>query len=135
MTTASHSTDDINEIFENLLLAEEIAEQSGYEEGYSTGKSQSLKGYHLGYHRGSELAARLGYYSGIAEHCLNSGTYSQKITVYAKKLIEAIQEFPKTNDETVDIIKISEDIKFKFIRLCSLAKIDSAYPEADKLEF
>ncbi|XP_063992520.1 protein LTO1 homolog [Diachasmimorpha longicaudata] len=135
MTTVIQTSHDINEIFDNLLLAEEIAEQSGYEEGYSAGKKQSLKGYHLGYHRGSELAAKLGYYSGIAEHCLNSSIHPAKVTEQAKKLLEAIEQFPITNDETVDIIKNSEDIKFKFIKLCSLAKIDSTYPEADKLEF
>ncbi|XP_015108395.1 protein LTO1 homolog [Diachasma alloeum] len=135
MTTVIRTTYDINEIFENLLLAEEIAEQSGYEEGYNAGKNQSLKGYHLGYHRGSELAAKLGYYSGIAEHCLKSSIHLPKVIEQAKKLLEAIQQFPTSNDETVDIIKNSEEIKFKFIKLCSLAKIDSTYSEADKLDF
>ncbi|XP_011313341.1 protein ORAOV1 homolog [Fopius arisanus] len=135
MTTAISTGHDINEIFENLLLSEEIAEQSGFQEGYNDGKNQSLKGYHLGYHRGSELAAKLGYYSGIAQHCLNSSIYLPKVTEHAKKLLEAIELFPLTNDETVDIINKSEEIKFKFIKLCSLAKIDSTYPEADKLDF
>ncbi|XP_057322278.1 uncharacterized protein LOC130665747 [Microplitis mediator] len=126
---------DVNEVFENLLLAEDIAEKTGFEKGVEAGKSQLLKGYHLGYHRASVLAAQLGYYSGIVEYCLNEKSLSSKAIEQAKKLKDEIKQFPKTNDETFDIIKHSEDIKFKFTKLCSLAKINAAYPEAEKLDF
>ncbi|XP_074093585.1 uncharacterized protein LOC141523912 [Cotesia typhae] len=126
---------DVNEVFENLLLAEDIAEKSGFYEGVEAGKNQLLKGYHLGYHRASVLAAQLGYYSGVIEYCLHEKNFSAKVLGQAKKLKDEIRKFPKDNDETFDIEQGLENIKVKFTKLCSLAKINSAYPEAEKLDF
>ncbi|XP_033343660.1 uncharacterized protein LOC117230388 isoform X2 [Bombus vosnesenskii] len=46
-----------------------------------------------------------------------------------------IYNFPKFNDETVDILKIVDNIKFKYAKFCALTKISSSYPEVDKLDF
>ncbi|CAG5088266.1 Protein of unknown function [Cotesia congregata] len=118
-----------------LLLTEDIAEKSGFDEGVEAGKNQLLKGYHLGYHRASVLAAQLGYYSGVIEYCLHEKNFSPKVLEQAKKLKDEIRKFPKDNDETFDIVQGLENIKSKFTKLCSLAKINSAYPEAEKLDF
>ncbi|KAH0560598.1 uncharacterized protein LOC123264867 isoform X1 [Cotesia glomerata] len=126
---------DVNEVFENLLLAEDIAEKSGFDEGVEAGKNQLLKGYHLGYHRASVLAAQLGYYSGVIEFCLHEKNFSPKVLEQAKKLKDEIRKFPKDNDETFDMEQGLKNIKVKFTKLCSLAKINSAYPEAEKLDF
>lgn len=126
---------EINEVFDDILFGEELAEKSGFNEGFNAGKCQSIKGYHLGYHRASELSAKLGFYTIIIQHCLDKNIYSSKINQQAIKLNNEINNFPQHNDESIDIIQLSENIKFKFIRLCSLAKIDSSYPESDKLNF
>ncbi|KAK0168239.1 hypothetical protein PV327_002063 [Microctonus hyperodae] len=127
---------DINTAFENLLFAEEKALKSGFEEGYSVGENQSLKGYHLGYHRAGILAAQLGCYSGVIDYCLNNkNDFSSKIVEQAKKLQCLIENYPKINDETVDILHLFDDIKLKFTKLCSIAKINSPYPETKKLDF
>ncbi|XP_012283220.1 uncharacterized protein LOC105701229 [Orussus abietinus] len=126
---------DINEAFDNLLFAEDIAERSGYEEGYKVGRVRIIDGYHLGYHRGSTLAAQLGYYSGIIELCLLTKHLPDKVTCLAKKLLEEINNFPKFNSDTLDILNIFENIKFQYIKFCSLAKINATYPDTDKLDF
>lgn len=128
---------DINKAFEDLLFVEEIAQKSSYEEGYSKGREQLLKGYHLGYHRASVVAAQLGYYSGVLEQYLqNDDTKCEKAVAIAKKLLEDIHNtFPNNQDNNLDILKAVEDIKFKYAKFCSLAKINPLYPEADKLEF
>ncbi|XP_043277444.1 protein LTO1 homolog isoform X2 [Venturia canescens] len=126
---------DINEAFERLLLAEEIAEEVGYNEGYEAGTKQIIKGYHLGYHRSSLLAARLGYYYGILQYCLNNNELSQKVKRQATNLQKDLENFPCDNDDSIDILTKVEDIKFKYKQLCSLAKIDSTYPEDDKLDY
>lgn len=127
---------DINKAFEDLLFAEEIAQKSSYEKGYKSGKEQLLKGYHLGYHRVGVIAAQLGYYSGVLEHYLqNNETDCEKTIIIAKKLLKDIHTFPDHQDDKLDILKAVEDIKCKYAKFCSLAKINSLYPEADKLEF
>lgn len=128
---------DINKAFEDLLFAEEIAQKSAYKEGYESGKKELLKGYHLGYHRASIIAAQLGYYSGVLEQYLqnNDNTCKKAVTI-AKTLLEDIcNTFPGHQDDNLDILKAVEDIKFKYAKFCSLAKINPLYPEADKLEF
>ncbi|KYN40854.1 hypothetical protein ALC56_04745 [Trachymyrmex septentrionalis] len=129
---------DVNEVFEDLLFAEEIAQKSGYEKGYESGREQLLKGYHLGYHRASIIAARLGYYSGVLEHYLQNNDIAkcEKAMTIAKKLLEDIRStLPNHQDDNLNILQAVEDIKFKYAKFCSLAKISSLYPETDRLEF
>ncbi|XP_011871220.1 PREDICTED: uncharacterized protein LOC105563872 [Vollenhovia emeryi] len=128
---------DVNKAFEDLLFAEEIAQKSAYEEGYKSGKEQLLKGYHLGYHRASTIAAQLGYYSGVLEHYLQSDDAKcEKALAIAWKLLQDIRgTLPEHQDDSLDILKAVEDIKFKYAKFCSLAKISPLYPETDKLEF
>lgn len=126
---------DINEAFERLLFAEELAEEVGFKEGYQAGTKQIIKGYHLGYHRASLFAARLGYYYGILQYCLNNNEFSEKAKRQVTKLQKDLENFPHGNDDSIDILSKVEDIKFKYKQLCSLAKIDSTYPEDDKLDY
>jgi len=128
---------DVNKAFENLLFTEEIAQKSSYEKGYENGKQQLLKGYHIGYHRASIIAAQLGYYSGVLEHYLqNNNVKCEKAIAIAKKLLENIRStLPDHQDENLDILQAVEDIKFKYAKFCSLAKISPLYPETDRLEF
>ncbi|XP_076651031.1 uncharacterized protein LOC143358060 [Halictus rubicundus] len=127
---------DINKEFENLLFAEENAQNVGYEEGYETGKQQLIKGFHLGYHRASLIGAQLGYYCGVLEQYLNTDNpKSQKATFIAKQLLQDISDFPRFNSETVDFFERVDNIKFKYAKFCALAKTSSSYPETDKLEF
>ncbi|KOC59175.1 hypothetical protein WH47_11251 [Habropoda laboriosa] len=130
---------DINKKFEDLLFVEESAKHVGYEEGYEEGiiaKQQWVDGFHLGHHRASLLAAQLGYYCGILEQYLSTNKCnSEKGVCIAKELIEQLNNFPRYNDTTIDILKTVDDIKFKYAKFCSLTKICSSYPEMDKLDF
>jgi hypothetical protein len=125
---------DVNEAFENLLLAEDLAGQESYEEGFTSGKNQMVEGYHLGYHRASALAAQLGYYYGVLIH-IQQTFDTHKVADQLETLIENIQKFPVDNDDAVDIFDKFESIKFNFKKICSLVKIDFTYPESNKLEF
>ena len=125
---------DVNTAFDNLLLAEDIAEKTGFEEGYKVGKNKLLEGYHLGYHRASVIAAQLGYYSGILGKS-QSQNFSQKIALQKEKLVEDISNFPTSNDSSVEILKCFDDIKLNFHKFCSMTKMNFMYSEADKLDF
>lgn len=124
---------DVNDVFENLFLAEEVAEQKGYKEGFETGKNRLFEGYHLGYHRASSIGAQLGYYSGTL--LLYQNHPREKVSTSANNLLQEINQFPKTNDDKTDINGLFQKIKFKFNKFCTLVKVSSSYPEADKLEF
>ncbi|XP_066595593.1 uncharacterized protein [Prorops nasuta] len=134
-TEQSENT-DINKAFENLLFTEELAESAGYKEGYSAGKTQFLNGYHLGYHQASLLAAQLGYYHGILEQYLQTNRNdSEKITSLAENLLQDIKKFPRHNDDKVDTLNAMQDIKLKYAKFCSLAKINLLYSETKSLDF
>lgn len=127
---------DVNNVFESLLFAEEQAQKSGYVDGYENGRNRLLRGYHLGYHRASLIAAQLGYYYGVLEQYLHSNkASSEKVTSLAKEILDSIHNFPRHNDNNIDILKTLEDIKFKYIKFCSLAKLNPTYPEASKFDF
>ncbi|KAF7378919.1 hypothetical protein HZH66_015153 [Vespula vulgaris] len=116
---------DVNQVFENLLFAEEQAQKSGYTDGYESGQNKLLKGYHLGYHRASLVAAQLGYYCGVIEQYLHSNkSANEKVISLANEILENIHHFPKHNDNTTDILKTLENIKFKYVKFCSLAKLN-----------
>lgn len=126
---------DINELFDDILLTEEIQEEEGYSEGYLDGqKSGNTEGYHLGYHRGAELGAELGYYLAVATTHIEK-TKSDKILKNLTNLKDLINSFPKTNDPEVDIIQSAENIRALFKKVCALLKIDGKFPGADKLTF
>ncbi|XP_058799406.1 uncharacterized protein LOC131668929 [Phymastichus coffea] len=125
---------DINEAFENLLLAENLSEQAAYEEGFQTGKNQLVDGYHLGYHRASSLAALLGYYFGVLI-CIQHFCKVPKILEKSRALMQKIQIFPLDNNNTVDIFDDFDNIKLNFKKICSLAKIEISSPESNKLDF
>lgn len=126
---------DINEAFDDILFGEEIAEKTGFEEGYNVGKNFLLEPYHLGYHRGSQLASELGFYNGVLEYNLKANLFNGKVVELVEKLLTDIRNFPKKNSDSIDIIKLFEDIKLRYKRICSLAKISSVYPEMEKLDF
>lgn len=125
---------DFNEVIDNILLAENVAEEEAYKEGYAAGKNELVEGFHYGYHRASSLAAQLGYYFGVLMYIQKSFDIP-KILDLSNKLMKEIQEFPVDNDSLVDIFEKFEKIKLNFKKICSLAKIDAAYPEANKLDF
>ncbi|XP_031842777.1 uncharacterized protein LOC116431458 [Nomia melanderi] len=127
---------DVNKEFENLLFAEENAQNEGYEEGYETGRQQLIKGFHLGYHRASVIGALLGYYCGVLEQYLSTDkSDSKKAVSVAKELLQSIYNFPRFNDETTDISNTVDNIKFKYAKFCSLTGTCALYPETDKLDF
>ncbi|XP_043524437.1 uncharacterized protein LOC122536271 [Frieseomelitta varia] len=127
---------DINKKFEDLLLAEENAQDIGYKEGFEFGKKHFVTAFHYGHHKGSSLGAQLGYYSGILEQYLSTNECNtEKSVSIARKLLQDIYNVPKFNDETVDMLKTIDNIKSQYAKFCALAKICSSYPETDKLNF
>lgn len=126
---------DINDVFDDILLTEETLTKQSYGDGFREGAAAgNPEGYHLGYHRGAEIGAEFGYYFGIAKVFAKTET-SDKITKALALLLQQIESFPKTNDETIDIFAVADQIRAQFKKVCALLKINGKYPEADLLNF
>lgn len=131
---------EINDVFEDILFAEEKIISESYEEGFSIGAAQgNTEAYHLGYHRGAEVGAKLGFYIAVLESCVKhvqsqSKDYIEKVKPLVD-LIEVIQDFPKRNVEDLDILELMNNISAKFKKICVLFKINIKYPHTDKLSF
>ncbi|CAF4857423.1 unnamed protein product [Pieris macdunnoughi] len=125
---------DFNDILDDIVLSEDAQEKESYKEGYQQGvETGNADGFHLGYHRGFQLGRELGYYMRIVRHHLELNDtldpkYSDKILKQLQKIKELIDEFPRTNSEEHDILKMAETIRAQFRKACSLLKISSNMP-------
>ncbi|XP_073995945.1 uncharacterized protein [Rhodnius prolixus] len=129
--------EDINEIFYSIACSEEDVNRRGYDEGYKIGKEVGWKeGHHLGYHKGAESGCLIGYYAGFVDQLmkvekhLNEQGVFEKVCPTLQKLKRLTEEFPQSNDPSVDILSILDESKLLYKKLCALLKIKSELPEA-----
>lgn len=136
-TSSAEESSDINKIFDEIVFSEEKISEVSYRKGYEDGVSEgNTEGYHLGYHRGAELGSELGYYYGfILNHSSNIESASDRAKKAAQSCLELISHFPRTNDETVDIFKLVDNIRAQYKKTCALLKVSGKHPEADTLNF
>lgn len=131
---------EVNDIFDDILFAEEKIIAKGYEEGFSLGAAQgNSNGYHLGYHRGAEVGAKLGFYAFVLKQYLEdfqSGSHNAiEKTKPIEDLLKVVKDFPFANVENVDILELLNNIGAKFKKICVLFKINIKYPDTDELSF
>lgn len=127
---------DINDIFDDIALCEDRINEDGYQKGLAEGKSiGNTDGYHLGYHRGAELGAELGYYYGILQIHSNCSENSERQQRAIESVLKLIDNFPRTNDDQVDIIELANNIRAQYRKACAILKISSKYPDSDQLSF
>ncbi|XP_055700551.1 uncharacterized protein LOC129800296 [Phlebotomus papatasi] len=125
---------DINEVFDEIALAEDRISQEGYEEGFSKGVSSgNTEAYHLGYHRGAEFGAELGYYSGVVEAFMDSK--EEKTVASLNVLKEYLDAFPKVNDINVDFEGDIQKIRAQFRKVCAHLKFKSNFSTSSGLSF
>lgn len=124
------SNRDINEVFDEIVNTEERVTKQGYEQGLAEGKLVgSNEGYHLGYHRGAEIGAELGYYYGVMQVIAKKPENPERIQTLAELILQLIDEYPRHNDETVDVFKLADNIRSNYRKVCSLLKISGRYVE------
>lgn len=137
VTASSHlNARDINDIFDDIALSEDRINEQGYQKGLLDGKSSgNTEGYHLGYHRGAEIGSELGYYHGILTTRLSSTEITERHRNIIESVLKLINEYPKTNDEHIDILELADTIRAQYRKACAILKINGKYPEADQLNF
>ncbi|EDW77072.1 uncharacterized protein Dwil_GK22173 [Drosophila willistoni] len=113
----SHSSDDINDLFDDIVLTEEKHARLGYNEGWSEGQAQgNSEGYKLGYAQGVQLGEELGsIYGEVVAH--QQLPHTDKVKRSLQQLRLLIEQFPRTNDEKADIIGAVEVIRNTHRRL------------------
>ncbi|XP_044757291.1 protein LTO1 homolog [Coccinella septempunctata] len=132
---------DINDIFEDILFAEEKIVEKSFEEGFEVGtKQENTEAYHLGYHRGAEIGAELGYYSSFLTFFLKSSKdkgidLPDKVQKTLTILQDLIEKFPHDNDDNTDLKESLNNIRVKFKLFCSLVKINGNFSEGGSLAF
>lgn len=136
-TSSTAESRDINKIFDEIALSEEKISEESYKKGYEAGAAEgNTEGYHLGYHRGAELGSELGYYYGfILKHSANTDTLSDRTKKAVELSLELISQFPRTNEETIDIFKLVDNIRAQYKKTCALLKVNGKHPETDTLNF
>lgn len=125
---------DVNNVFEKLLMSEDLSARIDYKKGYKVGKRNLLQGYHLGYHKTCSVATQLGYYKGELLK-IPSRSALLKVDLQKKNLLSNIYNFPAFNDSSNEIEKSFDNIKFNFNKFCSMTKSDVGSTEKNKLDF
>ncbi|XP_055693488.1 protein LTO1 homolog [Lutzomyia longipalpis] len=125
---------DINDVFDDIALAEDKINQEGYEEGFTRGVTAgNTEAYHLGYHRGAEFGAELGYYMGIVEAFKDNK--EDKVVASLGNLRESLENFPKFNDTNCDFGHEIQRIRGQFRKVCALLKFKSNFSSSGDLSF
>lgn len=104
--------------------------QEGFEKGIERGNSEA---YHLGYHRGAEIGAEIGSISANIEKLPQSS--NEKVANLLQNLKTSIDNFPKTNDESVNLHDSLDSIKIQYKKLMSLMKIKISSSNKKEISF
>ncbi|XP_047104910.1 protein LTO1 homolog [Schistocerca piceifrons] len=130
---------DINDVFESLLLSEEKLSAEGFQEGLKKGSVDGLcEGFHLGYHRGAEIGAEIGFYKGVIQAWLiisRTPGNNFKGEKDLEKFMELCRSFPTSNSENEDILDLLSYIRAKYRKLCALYKFNTIITTSAKLSF
>ena len=119
--------EDTQDALESLLWLEENAIEAGRQEGLTDGQAEGeIEGYQMGYDKGYLIGTELGFYLHHATVWLNDPAQRSK---HASGLLEAIQAFPKTNDETVDMELELRRIRVKWRLARTTAKSTVSFGE------
>ncbi|XP_055623915.1 protein LTO1 homolog [Toxorhynchites rutilus septentrionalis] len=128
---------DINDVFEDLFLAEEKLSEESYQRGVAAGVLEgNVDAYHFGYHRGAEIGAELGFYYGVI--CAQESNLEEpktKAENLLREIKQQIEEFPITNDLEVDLLDKLLKLRNQYKKLCVLLKISAKYPKPNELSF
>ncbi|XP_015927903.1 protein LTO1 homolog [Parasteatoda tepidariorum] len=142
---------DINEVFDDITLAENRYQKIGFTRGFSLGEETGYKeGYALGLQRGAQIASEIGFYKGfaIAWMIVLEGEETAKLRKInaLKSLQEMTENFPHTNIQDDESVNKLIKIRAKFKQVISLLNVETEYvtemkpstqtqPRPDELSF
>jgi len=125
---------DNTDIFDSVVMGEEIFQQKGYEEGVLQGEQNGYNdGFQLGLQQGKQIGAELGFYQGFAEMWLESAEDTGiRTTQVLSSLVEMIKEFPTNEPENQSLQDRLGKIRAKFKQATALLHINVGTSKEDK---
>ncbi|XP_061399996.1 uncharacterized protein LOC133335711 [Musca vetustissima] len=112
-STATNEERDINDLFDDIALAENHLVEASYKEGFSVGCQQGNdEGYRLGYAQGIQLGEELAEIFGrVVALQQQPKKHTERVKRCLEQIRTAIETFPRENDPEADIIGAVENIR------------------------
>jgi len=125
---------DINFLFDSIVLSENKLVREGYQRGYSAGQKEGSKeGARLGTEKGGKIGSEIGFYLGFVEQWKELYEEEKVVDKRREKVVQALEKlellannFPRVNSKEELGSKL-EEVRAKFKLLCSLVKINSDF--------
>ncbi|XP_073846303.1 uncharacterized protein [Musca autumnalis] len=113
MSTAAEEERDINDLFDDITLAENHLVEASYKEGFAVGCQQGNdEGYRLGYAQGIQLGQELAEIFGrVVALQQQPKKHTERVKRCLEQLRQSIETFPRENDPEADIIGAVENIR------------------------
>ncbi|XP_072237195.1 protein LTO1 homolog [Leuresthes tenuis] len=125
-------TDDL---FDNILLADERFRDEGYQEGFEKGTQRGLRdGHRHGASHGAKLSSEISFYYGFALtwKCLlqhNTDEKSRKRVKALEVLMGLIQNSHLDDPQSVKLQDNTEKLRAKFRQVCSMLNVPTDFKD------
>ncbi|XP_049908276.1 protein LTO1 homolog [Epinephelus moara] len=122
-----------DDLFDNILLADEKFRSEGYREGFEKGTRRGLQdGRRHGTSHGAKLSTEISFYYGFAItwKCLlqhNTDAKSRKRMKALEALLGLIQNSPHDDPQSPKLPESMEKLRAKFRQVCSMLSVSADF--------
>ena len=139
---------DVNEVFDDIFMAEEHLIKAAYDDGYRNDdrhqdedgdgdgdvSAARKKGYQIGYNIGKEIGFYFEFTEVVVDRLSNSRS-SVKVEKVFKQFQSLLHKFPVDNCESVDIYGLLERVRNQYAMLCLMLKMERVHFNDQSISF